>query len=311
MAHVCEDWFPLTDDQEDKRKYAGFYMDERLKSQLDVLIKNSQKDWDFTIIVSGSGEMRVGKSLMAAQIAAYWTYELEKKYGIKVPFNVKENFVLNGQELIIKGNKLGQKYKCASLIFDEAADDLESTKVLKAATQAIKDYLRKAAQYNMLNLIVQSEFFEVPKPIAISRSICLIDVSYSVSENGIFKRGTFKFYNRPRKKYLYLKGKRDLNYNCTSPNFTGSFPHFYPMDEKEYREEKKDSLTRWKTLTQQEFRRLEWLRGALRVIYQQGLSHREIADIINNNTKFKISYRTVGRMIANEKYDDLGEENET
>ena len=47
-----------------------------LKLQLDALIKNVVNDWDFTIIISGSGEVRVGKSTLAAQIATYWTYEM-------------------------------------------------------------------------------------------------------------------------------------------------------------------------------------------------------------------------------------------
>ena len=57
MAHVCEEWFPLK--KGDKRKSAGFFMDDYLKKQIDVLLKNVVKDWDFNIIISGSGEMRV------------------------------------------------------------------------------------------------------------------------------------------------------------------------------------------------------------------------------------------------------------
>lgn len=307
MAHVCKEWFPLK--KGDRRKEAGFWMDNLLKKHIDVLLKNVVKDWDFTIIISGQGEMRVGKSLLAMQIAAYWTYQLEKLYNIKVPFTVKDNFVLNGNELIPKGQKLGERYGYASLIFDEAADDLESVKVLKATTQAIKDYLRKAAQYNMLNLIVQSEYFEVPKPIAISRSMYLIDVNYTIDEEGIFNRGTFNFYSRRRKKLLYLKGKRDLNYNCVKPDFKGAFGHFYPIDEKEYRKEKADSLKRWKTMTASEIRWRAWLTASLSLIYQSGKSHREIADEMNEISDMKIHYRTVGRILAKEKVDVLDEEN--
>lgn len=304
MAHVCEDWFPLTEDKKDRRKYAGFYMDNYLKQTFDVFLKNVKKDWDFTVLVSGGGEMRVGKSLLAMQIGAYWTYQLEKLYGIKIPFCVKENFVLNGNDLINKGNALGNKYKYSALLFDEAADDLESTKVLRASTQQIKDYLRKAAQYNMLNIIVQSEFFEVPKPIAISRSSCLIDVSYNIDEEGNFNRGDFRFFSRRGKKLLYLKGKRDLNYYCIKPDFQGSFPNFYPVDEQEYRKEKFDSMKRWTHLTAREVRRLDWFRSALKYMYQQGLSHREIADTLTKLGKFKIVHTTVGGFLKSEKYED-------
>lgn len=309
MAHVCQDWFPLK--KGDKRKAAGFYMDDLLKRHIDVLIKNAPRDWDFTIIISGQGEMRVGKSLIASQIACYWAYMMEKLYNLKVPFNVKENFVLNGNELIPKGQRLGEKYKCAPLIFDEAADDLESVKVLKATTQAIKDYLRKAAQYNMLNIIVQSEFFEIPKPIAISRSVYLIDVSYEIDESGLFQRGRFSFYSRRKKKLLFLRGKRDLNYNCVKPDFRGTFPHFYPMDEGEYRQEKADSLKRWKTMTSAEIRWRAWVTAAFKLMYQNGDSHREIADKISSISKFKMVHSTVGRILKEEKFDILDEENDS
>ena len=92
-------------------------------------------------------------------------------------------------------------------------------------------------------------------------------------------------------------------------DFRGSFPNFYPLDEQEYRAEKRNSLKRWKTLTSTEIRRLEWLRGALSYMYQQGLSHREIADLISDSCKFKINHRTIGRMLKGEKYEDDEEEN--
>jgi len=303
MAYVCEDWFPLTDNPKDRRKNAGFYMNDLLKEQIDVLLKNVIRDWDFTILISGGGEMRVGKSLLGLQIAIYWTYQLLKLYKIKVPFNVKENIVLNGVDLMNKGTALGEKYKYAVLDYDEAADDLESTKVLRAATQMIKDYLRKAAQYNMLNIIIQSEFFELPKSIALSRSTCLLDVYYVPNENGIFERGYYNFYSRRKKKLLYLRGKKDLNYNCVTGNFNGYFTNFYPVDEQEYRKAKRDSIKSWRKFTAQQVKMIETMKSAFKILYQQGLTHREIAERVSKISKYKISHNYVGRLLRGEKYD--------
>lgn len=58
MARVCEELFPATA----KRK-AGYMLDDTLKAQLDILIKNIVNDWDFTIIISGGGSVRTGKCL--------------------------------------------------------------------------------------------------------------------------------------------------------------------------------------------------------------------------------------------------------
>lgn len=308
MARVCQEWFPNKDPNK-----AGFWMDDYLKKQLDVLIKNVHKDWQFNIIISAGGEMRIGKSVLAMQIGAYWTYEVLKKHGdnpdINVPqtFNVKNNIAFDGNSIMEKGDYLGKRCKFAALQMDEAADDLESTKALKQETKAIKDYLRKAAQYNMLNIIVQGEFFEVPKAIAVSRTIYLIDVDYSIDLDGNFVRGIFKFFSRRNKKLLYLRGKRDLNYNAVKPDFKGSFVNFYPVDEAEYREGKRKSLIDWKKLTANELKRLEWLKATIKYMYQQGLSHREIADTVSHLSKYKIHHNTVGKYLQNEKLDEEDE----
>ena len=240
--YVCQDWFP-----KGSRPYQredGFWMDELIKEQLDILLKNIKNDWDFTIIITGGGEVRVGKSVLAMQIGAYWSYQINKLYGLKIPFSVKENFVLDGKKLIEIGNILGQKYPYSCLIYDEAGADLEGRKIMTSATQDVLDYYRECGQYDMLNILVLPEYFDLPKGIAISRSICLIDVYYSVNDENIFNRGYFNFFSRRSKKQLYIKGKKDLDYMCVKYDFNGKFSNFYPIDEKEYRKTKQEALTK-------------------------------------------------------------------
>jgi len=174
MARVCIDWFPKTN---------GFYMGDRLKLQIDVLLKNITKDWDFTIIITGQGEVRVGKSMLALQVGCYWTYEIWKRYKIKCPFNLKENIVFEGSKLIKAGNTLGMNHKYSCIIFDEAGADLEGRKIMSGSTQDVLDYFRECGQYNLLNILVLPEYFDLPKGIALTRSIFLLDVSYAADEN--------------------------------------------------------------------------------------------------------------------------------
>lgn len=240
--YVCQEWFPIG--TRPYQREAGFWMDEILCEQIDILIKNIKNDWDFTIIVTGGGEVRVGKSVLAMQIAAYWTYQMWKVHGIKLPFSVEKNFVLEGKKLIEYGNELGQNHKYSALIFDEAGADLEGTKLMTQMTQDVMDFFRECGQYNLLNILVLPDFFTLPKGLAITRSVCLIDVYYSVGEDNIFNRGYFNFYSRRHKKELYLKGKRDLNYMAAKYDFNGKFSHFYPIDEKTYRDLKQLTLTK-------------------------------------------------------------------
>jgi len=236
---VCKDIYPKGHSY---NREPGFYLEPTLKAQLDILLKNIANDWDFTIIITGGGEVRVGKSVLAMQIGAYWTHMIEKLYGVKVPFNVKDNFVFDGKQLIHTGNELGEKYQGACLIYDEAGADLAGTKVMTQMTQDVLDYYRECGQYNLCNLLVMPEYFDLPKAIALSRSIFLIDVYYLPDSEGIFQRGYFKFYSRPNKKHLYLKGKKDLNYNAHPYDFRGRFLNFYPIDESGYRNAKIDAL---------------------------------------------------------------------
>jgi len=238
LIRVCQEWFP----NEQYPERSGFLMHDILKQQIDLLIKNVIKDWDFTIIVTGGGEVRVGKSVLALQIAAYWTYQIEKVHNIKVPFNVKENIVFQWNKLIEQGNKLGQISKYCVLQYDEAGETMEGSKTQSAELKAVRDYLRECGQYNFLNILVMPEFFDLPKGIAITRSIFLIDVSYTANDEGIFQRGYFKFYSRRNKKLLYMKGKKELNYNAHPYNFDGEFRNFYPIDEAEYRKSKQEAL---------------------------------------------------------------------
>lgn len=241
MTRVCIDWFPKGWDK--RQRKSGFYIDDQLKSQLDLLIKNIADDWDFTIIITGGGEVRVGKSVLAMQIGAYWAHEVQRLYNKKTIFNVENNFVMDGRQLIQKGNQLGQNYPYSVLIYDEAGADLEGRKQIQQQTQDVIDFYRECGQYNLLNILVMPDYFDLPKGIALHRSIFLLDVYYTANEQGKFERGYFKFYSRRNKKHLYLKGKRELNYHAHPHNFQGRFYPFYPIDEDEYRDLKAKALT--------------------------------------------------------------------
>lgn len=274
MARVCVKLFPKGSYKGQPKD--GFYLDGMLKEQIDVLLKNIKNDWDFTIIITGGGETRVGKSVLAMQIAAYWVQQIKELYNIDLPFSVKNNFVLEGAKLIQAGNRLGKEYPYSPLIFDEAGADLEGRKIMQTTTQDVLDFYRECGQYNLLNILVLPEYFDLPKGIALSRSICLIDVYSYADENDIFQRGFFNFYSRRNKKYLYLKGKKELDYNATKYNFHGRFYNFYPIDEKEYRLLKQEALSKRESRKRNKFqiqRDACWF-----ILAHEGLTHKDTND---------------------------------
>ena len=251
MARVCKKLFPKGTYKGQKKD--GFHMDDTLKIQLDILLKNIVNDWDFTIMITGGGEVRVGKSVLAMQIACYWADQMQIIHKKKVSFNLDKSFVFDGKNLIKIGNELGQNAPYSPLIFDEAGADLEARKTIQTATGDVLDYFRVCGQYNLLNILVIPEFFALPKGIALTRSIFLIDVYYVPNKEGIFQRGYFNFYSRRNKKYLYLKGRKELNYFAHVYDFHGKFFNFYPVNEKEYRRRKQEAMVKRETRRRSKF----------------------------------------------------------
>ncbi len=301
---VCEKSIPIEKvrEQKPKAEKPGFYLDAVLKETLDTYIKNVKNDWDFVLVISGEGEVRVGKSFLASQIAQYWVDKIEEVYGIKVPWNLKENFVFDGDNLISKGNKLGKNYSYPPLIFDEAGADLEGTKAMKRTTQNVKDYLRECGQYNMLTILVLPEFFDLPKGIAINRTDGLINTYWLGDPNGYMDRGYFKFYSRPNKKQLYINGKKFLNYNAWSHDFRGRFDNLFPLDLDEYKRLKKQALSRRERGTAQERRHKDWLQGFAKIcVDDHGMSYRELAREVSKKSKTPISFRQIGTLLGRDK----------
>lgn len=309
---VCCKIYPVDKKKnpKDKRRKDGFYLDPTLKQQLDYYIKNVSRDWDFVIVVCGEGEVRVGKSVLAMQIAAYWCSEIERIYNVNCPFSVDENMVFTGYHLIKKGNSIGMKYKYPVLIFDEAGADLEGIKVMRFTTQVVKDFLRECGQYNMLVILVLPEYFDLPKGIALSRADCLINVYYLADDEGYFHRGYFKFFSKPSKKYLYLSGKKTLDYNAGSKqgkrnyDFFGTFDDFYSVNEKDYRAAKFRALKAREKTTMKELRMKSYLEAAFNYMKANELTYREIAHEISKRSPIKMSHVYVSRVLHKEPEDE-------
>jgi len=61
MAKVAPEWFPMGSYH--NQRSPGFYMNDNLKQTIDLWVKNVKNDWDFVVIISGQGTVRVGKCL--------------------------------------------------------------------------------------------------------------------------------------------------------------------------------------------------------------------------------------------------------
>jgi len=270
MVLVCPGVFP--------NKPEGFHMDGYLKENLDILAENITNDFDFVILVSGGGMTRIGKSLIAMQIGYYLTHKVNELNGIHNTFTT-DNYSFRGEDLIVKA-KCAPRYSV--LVYDEAGSDLMARKTMHSTTQALLDFFREIGQANLFLICVLPDFFDLPKGIAVTRSVCLIDVDFVEK----FTRGKFKFFSRRAKKLLYLRGKKTLDYDCVKPDFYGTFTNFYTVDEMKYRQMKlealrnreKDEVEKLKErMTSTARRLLHQKRELVLFLKECGVSQREIA----------------------------------
>lgn len=231
MVKVCPLDFPLG--SYPRQQSDGYYMDGYLKENLDVIAEKISDDQMFVLIITGSGHVRVGKSVLAHQVGYYLMHKVAEINDLKNHKYTNNNITFKAEELKDKAFAFN---KYSVVCMDEGDDLMEH--YWKQVSKDLRRFFRKAGQLNQFIILVLPDFFELPRSFAITRSMFLLNVKFM----GKFDRGYFDFYNFEKKKELYLKGKKTADYKCVSPNFSGRFTNTYTIDEKQYREKKRKDL---------------------------------------------------------------------
>ena len=191
----------------------GGYIDETLSKNLDIYAKKITEDMHFMGIITGSDSVGNGKSTMAQQVGCYLTWKINQMHNTKNTFT-HNNVFFNSKNLTEKSPNL-PKYSVITL---DEGDDL-TTHGMKELAVRLRRYFRKCRQLNQIIILILPSFFELPKFYALSRSHFLINVSFQKE----YERGYFKFYGPKSKKLLYLKGKKEWNYDAYHSDFAGRF----------------------------------------------------------------------------------------
>ena len=210
-----------------------FYMDNKLEYELEKKIKPSllQKDEDWTCIVDG--EEGAGKSVFSFQLA--------KK--VDADFNLSR--VCTTPMEFTKAILRADKGQC--VVFDEAFTGLSSRGSLTEVNNLIVSLMMEMRQKNLFVIIVMPTIFLLDKYAALWRAKGLFHV-YKKRR----KKGFWIFFNKNKKKILYLTGRKLYSYTTPRSNFRGRFYDQYTIDEKRYREKKRESLMRKARVTRAE-----------------------------------------------------------
>lgn len=201
--------------------YVSVHKDTR-KNLDKSIIQVREKDWDRTYIIDGMEG--AGKSLLALQLAKY----------VDPTFNLTR-VTFNGIDF---SKAIDEADPFQAVVFDEAFNGLASSAATSKMNRFIVRKLMECRQKNLFIFIVLPTFFLLQKYAAIFRSKALFHVYTDKKGN----RGRYKIYNYKNKKLLYLNGAKFYNYRVPFINKSQKFSGKYPVDEKKYREKKRESL---------------------------------------------------------------------
>lgn len=260
-----------------------YYMDGYLKKNLDAVKYLNEKDWDNVFVVDGIEGG--GKSSLAMQIAYYLDPTLCLDRICFTPFEFKKQVI-------------AAKHKQA-IIYDEAFTGLSSRGTMGIINRMLVRMMAEIRQKNLFLIIVAPTFFDIDKYVALWRSRGLIHV-YTKK----MQRGYFAGYNQDRKKFLYIRGKRDYNYSKPQPNFRGRFTKFIPIDDKEYRLKKYEAIKK-KDINTPKGKWKEERNSLIQVLTEQGWERQPIADALNKYSDSKMTYRGISYILQGIDNDEV------
>lgn len=202
-----------------------FAMDNWLYQNLQIVKKLLRDDFDCVFLLSGGeGE---GKSHLAQQICSV----------VDPTFNVDRMCVTADE--FIEQVMIAPKFSAVS--YDEAMGGLSATDALTKTTKALVKMFAEVRQRNLFLVVTLPSYFDLGRNIALHRSRALLHVYLGDK----FKRGQFLFFNKEKKKNLYIKGKKFMDYKAEKANFFAKFSYHWCINEEVYKQKKTDTLKRY------------------------------------------------------------------
>lgn len=289
-----------------KQLTAGAYMHGTLARNLDVYAKKIANDMHFLLIITGNDSVGNGKTTLATQVGSYLTWKINQIHGTNNTFD-SSNIYFNAKKLAAQSLN---KPPLTVHLLDEG-DDL-TTHGMKELAVRLKRYFRKCRQLNQIVILILPSFFELPKFYALARSHCLINVKF----HGEFERGLFDFYGPSKKKLLYLKGKREWDYDCVKADFSGGFngaynfmtPDIATTLEEETKKYLKKKFEDTKDDQEEQVDQADAKRYTREILYKLNEAMPDISDR-RWAEGFGVSARTISRWISEERVKNEKVEN--
>ena len=206
-----------------------FYLDNKLKYNLDKATAHMQQNDDTIIVIVGPE--RAGKSTLRDQLAKYMSKVLKTKFDIK---NIHFNYIE-----YMKTSLSGKWYEINS--HDEARRDLNKLRQNSKSNVQFNNFLSEIGDKRGVHIILLPSFSDLDPYVAIHRSKILIKVHKYQDKKDPNKlvRGHATVYSTKNKKLLETAYYSKYQ---TFPKgmklFDFEFKNVSLIDEKEYEEKK-------------------------------------------------------------------------
>lgn len=207
----------------------NIYIDKRLNRQIDEKVIPDLKKQDEDCVFAIDGKEGSGKSVFAMGLGYHCAAKLGTKFDIS-------NICFKPDQFREKIMNVPDK---SVVIYDEAHRGMASARALSEINNILKDLMMEMRQKNLLVIVVLPTIFLLDRYIALFRARGLFHI-YKLKR----KKGFWVYFNESRKLKLYIKGKKEFNYNAAGrwPKFRGRFYNQYGVDEQEYRAEKRKAF---------------------------------------------------------------------
>lgn len=258
------------------------YIDPLLAGLLDQVKKRViNRDNDYVMVIDG--EEGSGKSVLAMNIAKY----LDPSFDL--------NDIVFTAEDFMNRVKTAPKYK--TILLDEAYNSANSRASLTSTNRAMACVSTEMRQQNLFVIIVLPSFFDLDKHFALHRTKSLFHTY--LTEEG--KRGQFIVFPKNEKRLLYLFGKKTYSYSKpNSPLPAMRFNKYYPVDEEEYRNKKREAFKSRGIKQESPNHKWKLQRDALiRYFYRKGdIKYKDFVDIFDKEGIKGITEKQIGNIVT-------------
>lgn len=254
-------------------------MDGKVKENLDYELKRVDKNWDS--VIAYDGEEGSAKTTVACANANY----MAEARGIKFNEDREKNnniiYTIPEFENLVD---ISPPY--TNIVWDEFVLAGLSSEALKSVQITLIKRMSMMRRKRLVVHLIIPYIFMLQKYFAIARPRCLFHI-YSPDN---ISRGSLKYYSKPAKRLLYMKGVKFWDYKVCRPDFAGAFTDTYGLFfDKETYEAKKDAAMEKIAVDTKQTRFGERMYTGIVNLTKLGYSQSKIAEILGFRAKSTVN----------------------